>query len=199
MLPRVFTLLRTRFKPPTSCASVCISPSPFCTLSSCSVTSRNDWPIRSFSVFCNFSSTVRRISSNRFSVLATNRRCCSSKLANFSRCKALKEVIPRSKAFRNSFMERVSSSRLSLATMRPSSRFRRKSSRKFFSIRSNERCISSSSRFNSPAMSEWSFRGRKKTCKAMITTSKQIINPSISFYFGSKIEKELSRAVIKKS
>ena len=28
MLPRVFTLLRTRFKPPTSCASVCISPSP---------------------------------------------------------------------------------------------------------------------------------------------------------------------------
>ena len=43
------------------------------------------------------------------------------------------------------------------------------------------------------------FRGRKKTCKAMITTSKQIINPSISFYFGSKIEKELSRAVIKKS
>lgn len=97
MLPRVFTLLRTRFKPPTSCASVCISPSPFCTLSSCSVTSRNDWPIRSFSVFCNFSSTVRRISSNRFSVLATNRRCCSSKLANFSRCKALKEVIPRRK------------------------------------------------------------------------------------------------------
>lgn len=132
MLPRVFTLLRTRFKPPTSCASVCISPSPFCTLSSCSVTSRNDWPIRSLSVFCNFSSTVRRISSNRFSVLATSWRCCSSRLANFSRCRVLNEVIPRSKASRNSFMERVSSSRLSLATMRPSSRFRRKSSRKFF-------------------------------------------------------------------
>lgn len=105
---------------------------------------------------------------------------------------------PRSKAFRNSFMERVSSSRLSLATMRPSSRFRRKSSRKFFQY------VQMNVAFRRAAVSpacdvRMVFPGRKKTCKAMITTSKQIINPSISFYFGSKIEKELSRAVIKKS
>ena len=199
MFPRVFTLLSTRFRPPTSCASVCISPKPFCTLSSCSVTRRKDWPMRSFSVFCNFSSTVTRISSRRFSVLATSRRCCSSRLANFSRWRLLKEAMPRSKASLNSFMERVSSSRLSRATIRPSSRFSRKSSRKFFSMRSKERCISSSKRFSSFCVSDLSSFGRNKICKTMIIRSPQIINQFMSFYFAAKIEKQFLGQVIKKS
>ena len=147
IFPRVLTLLSTRFNPPTSCAKVCISPSPFCTLSNCSVTKRKDCPIRSFNVFWSFSSTVTRISSSLFSVLSTNLCWRSSKAANFSFCNLLKESIPRSKASLNSFMERASSSRLSFATNRLSSRFRRKSSLKFFSIRSNERCISVSKVF----------------------------------------------------
>lgn len=132
MLPRVFTLLRTRFKPPTSCASVCISPSPFCTLSSCSVTSRNDWPIRSFSVFLQFLVYGQADFFQPFFRVGDKQALLFVQIGKLFALQGIEGSDPRSKASRNSFMERVSSSRLSLATMRPSSRFRRKSSRKFF-------------------------------------------------------------------
>ena len=88
-VPRVFTLLKTFFNPPTSCARLFISPNPFCTFSSCERTISKDCPIRSFNVFCNFSSTICRMSSNRFSVLFTKASCCLPIASNFSRCISL--------------------------------------------------------------------------------------------------------------
>lgn len=188
MLPRVFTLLRTRFKPPTSCASVCISPSPFCTLSSCSVTSRNDWPIRSLSVFAisrlrsgGFLPTVFRVGDKLALLFVQIGKLFP--LQGVERSDPPVESIPEFVHGARQFFPVIPGDDAAFFPVQT------KIFPKVFSIRSNERCISSSSRFSSPAMSEWSFRGRKKTCKAMITTSKQIINPSISFYFGSKIEK----------
>jgi hypothetical protein len=63
-VPRVFTLVITRFKSPTLPARVCISPRPLCTCSSRSLTSLKDSPRRCSSVAWSFSSTVRRISSS---------------------------------------------------------------------------------------------------------------------------------------
>ena len=63
-VPRDLTLVITRFRSPTLLARVCISPRPLCTCSSRSLTSLNDSPRRCSSVACNFSSTVRRISSS---------------------------------------------------------------------------------------------------------------------------------------
>ena len=60
-VPRVFTLVSTRFRSPTPVARLCISPSPRCTASSRSLTSLNDSPSRRSSVPCSFSSTVWRI------------------------------------------------------------------------------------------------------------------------------------------
>ena len=85
-VPLIFTLLNTFFSPPTSWARDFISPSPFCTFSSCERTISNDWPIRSLSVFCNFSSTIKRISSRRFSVDFSNASCWRAIMSNFCRC-----------------------------------------------------------------------------------------------------------------
>ena len=72
-VPRAFTLVSTRLRSPTPVARVCISPSPFCTDSSWSLTSLNDSPRRFSSVDWSFSSTVARICSSFFSLPA-----CSS-------------------------------------------------------------------------------------------------------------------------
>ena len=85
-VPRIFTLLSTFFSPPTSWARDFISPRPFCTFSSCERTISNDCPIRSFNVFCNFSSTIRRISSKRFSVDLISVSCWRAIVSNFCRC-----------------------------------------------------------------------------------------------------------------
>src|SRR5574343_177043 len=69
-VPRVLTLVSTRFRSPTPAASVCISPKPRCTCSSRSLTSLNDSPRRCSSVACSFSSTVRRISSSLLALSA---------------------------------------------------------------------------------------------------------------------------------
>ena len=63
-VPRVLTLVSTFLRSPTPAASVCISPSPLCTSSRRSLTSRKESPSRCSSVACSFSSTVRRISSS---------------------------------------------------------------------------------------------------------------------------------------
>ena len=60
-VPRVFTLVSTRFRSPTPSASCCISPRPWCTRSSRSDTCWNDALKRASSVACSFSSTVLRI------------------------------------------------------------------------------------------------------------------------------------------
>ena len=85
-VPRIFTLLNTFFSPPTSCARDFISPSPFCTFSSCERTISKDCPMRSFNVFCNFSSTISRISSSRFSVDFIKTSCWRAIVSNFWRC-----------------------------------------------------------------------------------------------------------------
>ena len=72
-VPRALTLVSTRLRSPTPVARVCISPSPFCTDSSWSLTSLNDSPRRFSSVDWSFSSTVVRICSSFFSLPA-----CSS-------------------------------------------------------------------------------------------------------------------------
>ena len=79
-VPRVLTLVNTRFKSPTPVARVCISPSPLCTASSRSDTCLNDSPSRNSSVACSFSSTVRRISSSllALSVCNASKRCSTA-------------------------------------------------------------------------------------------------------------------------
>ena len=67
-MPRVFTLVSTRFSEPTSRASPCISPRPLCTCSSRSATCLKLSPSRCSSVACSFSSTVARICSSFFSL-----------------------------------------------------------------------------------------------------------------------------------
>ena len=62
--PRVLTLESTRLSPPTSWATLFISPSPLCTASSCSLTRVNDEFNLSFKVLESFSSTVSRIFSS---------------------------------------------------------------------------------------------------------------------------------------
>ena len=99
IVPRIFTLLSTRFSPPTSCASVCISPKPFCTFPSCLLTSSNDCPMRSCRVFCNFSSTVARISSSFFSVFCKSSCWRSDSSPNFSRCRRLNNSMLSAKLF----------------------------------------------------------------------------------------------------
>ena len=76
-MPRVLTLVSTRFRSPTPAASVCISPRPLCTCSSRSDTCLNDSPRRCSSVACSFSSTVARICSSlaALSVRSASRRC----------------------------------------------------------------------------------------------------------------------------
>ena len=64
-VPRVLTLVSTRFKSPTPSASCCISPSPWWTRSSRSDTCWNEAVRRVSKVACSFSSTVLRISSSR--------------------------------------------------------------------------------------------------------------------------------------
>ena len=49
-VPRALTLVSTRLRSPTPVARLCISPSPFCTDSSWSLTSLNDSPRRFSSV-----------------------------------------------------------------------------------------------------------------------------------------------------
>ena len=85
-VPRIFTLLSTFFNPPTSCARDFISPSPFCTFSSWERTISKDCPMRSFSVFCSFSSTISRMSSKRFSVDFSSISCWRAIASNFCRC-----------------------------------------------------------------------------------------------------------------
>ena len=85
-VPRIFTLLRTFLRPPTSCASDFISPRPFCTFSSCERTISKDCPMRSLRVFCNFSSTITRMSSRRFSVDCISVSCWRAIASNFWRC-----------------------------------------------------------------------------------------------------------------
>ena len=88
-VPLVFTFPNTFFNPPTSSAKFFISPNPFCTFSNWDRTSSKDCPIRSFNVFCSFSSTMIRISSNRFSVDFTRMSCWRFIASNFSRCISL--------------------------------------------------------------------------------------------------------------
>ena len=71
-MPRVLTLVSTRFSEPTSRASVCISPRPLCTCSSRSATCLKLSPRRCSSVACSFSSTVARICSSFFSLPSCN-------------------------------------------------------------------------------------------------------------------------------
>ena len=63
-MPRVFTLLNTRFRAVTPPESSFISPSDLYTLESCSDTDLKELSSRSVSVAVSFSSTVRRICSS---------------------------------------------------------------------------------------------------------------------------------------
>ena len=83
-VPRVFTLVSTRFRSPTPSASCCISPRPWWTFSSRSDTCWNEALKRVSSVACSFSSTVLRISSRRAPLSACKSRILFSKVARTS-------------------------------------------------------------------------------------------------------------------
>ncbi len=112
--PRVFTLLSTFFRSPTPCARCCISPRPFCTASSRSLTSLNDCPNLSSRVLCSFSSTVSRIFSSFNSVVFTNSSCLRPRASNCCFCIVLNSFTLRVNESWNALRFWVSSSRLVL-------------------------------------------------------------------------------------
>ena len=90
--PRILTLLKTFLRPPTSCARVCISPSPFCTSNSCFPTVSKLFPILSVSVLSSFSSTVCLIFSNFSLVSSTIFVWVLSRVCSFSLCMSSKDL-----------------------------------------------------------------------------------------------------------
>ena len=96
-MPRVLTPDSTRLSPPTSAASVCISPRPLYTCSSCWLTARKESEMRFCSVVCSFSSTVPRISS---SLRLLSVRMVSSPCARAARRPSMRAALESSRPLR---------------------------------------------------------------------------------------------------